>query len=89
MAFKQTALKFRPQDYNKRRWLVWQRKTGEHRSLYNWQNYLPNKIRKKAKYSQLMQIGAHLHYLGCHAPPNIRKKWYQAWLRFTKHYPKF
>lgn len=88
MDFKQGRMKFRPQDYNKGRWLRWMRNNQDQRGLYNWQNYLSVKIQRKAKYTAIMQIGHHLHYLGCHAPKPVRKKWYPNWLRFIKHYPK-
>lgn len=86
---KKLALKFRPQDYNRYRWLTWQRKTGDSRGQYNWQQSYSDRLWRKIKWPRYRRIGQHLHYLANHAPKNVRTKWQPAWRRFIKHYPKY
>ena len=77
-------MKFRPEDYNKTKWLKWQRITGDYRGEFNWQENLKEKFWTPRVY----KIGNHLHYLACHAPKNVRKKWKSNWQRFIQHYKK-
>jgi|688.fasta_scaffold238497_2 hypothetical protein len=80
----QTKMKFRPKDYNSKKWLKWQRISGDHWGELNWQENYKDNFWKPRVY----KIGSHLHYLACHAPINIRKKWYKNWQRFIKNYQK-
>lgn len=38
--------------------------------------------------SFLYRTAGVLHYLGCHAPLPIQKKWYPVWKRFEQKYRK-
>jgi hypothetical protein len=81
--------KFRPKDYNRRRWLSWQRQTGDSYGQYNWQTNYSDRLWRKMKWPRYYQIGQHLQYLALHAPQNVRAKWRPAWRRFINHYRKY
>lgn len=74
--------KFRPQNLNKLYLLKHARVTGR-RENYNWQTriewwpcgYRLNKITIAKQFKQL-------HYLACHAPDPIRKRWANAYKLF-------
>jgi len=80
---------FRPQQYNKQRRLVWWREFREYVGDLNWKTNYTVKIFKQQKWPRVYKIGQHLHYLACHAPQSVNKKYYQAWCRFYKKYRKF
>lgn len=82
-------MKFRPQQYSKKRQLVWWRDYGEYVGELNWQVNLGDKVFKKMGWPRVYKIGQHLHYLGAHAPKNVNKKWHYALKRFYKRYRQF
>lgn len=86
---KQKSLKFRPQEYNRRRKLVWWREYREYPGELNWQENYSDKNFRHQGWPRVYKIGFHLHYLACHAPRSITKKWYSAWRRFYKKYKQF
>lgn len=89
MVSKQKVLVFRPQQYNRRRRLKWWRENKEYVGELNWQQPHSLKTFKKQGWPRVYKIGQHLHYLACHAPKPINKKWYPAWKQFIKRYKKF
>jgi hypothetical protein len=78
-------VKFRPQQYNRQKWLRWHRESGQYWGDYNWQ------FQHKTDFYQprVYKTGSHLHYLAAHAPPNVQLKWHSAWLRFLKQHPRY
>lgn len=38
--------------------------------------------------SHILRVGGQLHYLACHAPLKVQKKWRVAWDKFYKRYHK-
>jgi hypothetical protein len=82
------VLKFRPQDYNRGRWLKWARENRDSHGQYNWQQNYSDKFWLKYKRPRVYKVGDHLHYLALHAPRSVRLKWRPAWKRFYKQHPK-
>ena len=79
--------KFRPQDIGTRHLIRERRLTGRVEN-YNWQNsvkwypagWKPNHISISRRFGRL-------HYLACHAPQPIQKKWRRAYQTFMiKHF---
>ena len=80
--------KFRPQSIG-RRYLFRQRVNGQQgRFMYNWQTrvkwipigYKLNKLTLSGQFGRL-------HYLACHSPTPIQKKWKKAYKNFyDKHF---
>lgn len=76
--------RFRPQDNNKR-YLIKQRRKYGYTDLSNWQTrvdwwppgYGLNQQSISRRFSQL-------HYLACHAPKPVAKKWRSAYNQFEK-----
>jgi hypothetical protein len=75
-------LAFRPQGNSKRSNLYFSRKNGAG-SVGKW-NYHTRRVYG----SFIMRVGGQLHYLGSHAPVNIRKKWRTVERKFYKRYHK-
>jgi hypothetical protein len=80
--------KFRPQDIDTKYIMKERLKTGRYEN-YNWQTRIKwypagwktNQISIGRRFGQL-------HYLACHAPLPIQKKWKQAYKTFcSKHLP--
>lgn len=76
--------KFRPQDYGTRL-VIRERLRGAKSCNYNWQSrveWFPAgyRINKKTISKQFSR----LHYLACHAPEPITKKWTKAYKVFYK-----
>lgn len=69
--------KFRPQHF-----------TGKYKlknpgsGLWNWRSF----DRRPSTF--LWRTAGRLHYLGCHAPLPIQKKWYKVWRAFEQKYRK-
>jgi hypothetical protein len=82
--------RFRPQEINKRHTLRLRLKGyGNEWINYNWQprtrwhpaGWKPNQISISRRFVQL-------HYLACHAPAPVQKRWEQAYKTFcNKHLP--
>lgn len=82
-------MKFRPQDFDRRRRLKWWREYRDYIGDLNWQVGYSNKNFRQMSWPRVYKIGQHLHYLACHAPLSVRPKWRSAWLRFSRKYKKF
>lgn len=72
-------MKFRPCQYNKRSLVRY-----GHRPELHWQS---RKVLAIKNY--LQHLGGVLHYLACHAPEPIQKKWQKPWRRFIDQHRKF
>jgi hypothetical protein len=82
--------RFRPQEINKRHTFRLRLKGYSNEWInYNWQprtrrypaEWKPNQISISRRFGQL-------HYLACHAPPSVQKRWEQAYKTFcSKHLP--
>jgi len=80
--------RFRPQPISKKYIIKERRRTGRVEN-YNWQTRIewcpsgwkPNQISIGRRFGQL-------HYLACHAPAPVQKRWEQAYKTFcNKHLP--
>ena len=80
--------RFRPQPISKKYTMKERRRTGRVEN-YNWQTrvkwypagWKPNQISISRRFVQL-------HYLACHAPAPVQKRWEQAYKSFcSKHLP--
>jgi len=76
------TLAFRPQGNSKKSNLYFLRKNGAG-TVGKW-----NYHTRRPSDSFIMRVGGQLHYLGSHAPVNIRKKWRVAERKFYKRYHK-
>ena len=81
------ALKYRPMDVSKRYKIRYRLETGNKES-YNWRS----RVRWypagwKINNQTLGRLFSRLHYLGCHAPEPVQKKWKNAYSVFhDKHF---
>ena len=76
--------KFRPQDISKR-YIIRQRLLTGRSENYNWQSRIEwypagYRLNKKTIFRQF----GRLHYLACHAPGPVKKRWAPAYKAFYK-----
>lgn len=69
-------------------------------SAYRPQDFTPTlKLKERGLYlykwhprtecdSHILRVGKQLHYLACHSPLTVQKKWRSAWDKFYKRYHK-
>lgn len=78
---RQTAMnnRFRPQDISKLYTIKMRLKTGRSES-YNWQTRIRwHPVGWKVNQISIGRRFGHLHYLACHAPEPVQKKWQAAY----------
>ena len=78
--------KYRPVEINKKYKVRYRLKTGRNES-YNWRSrvrWYPAGWQLNRQ--TLFRIFSVLHYLGCHSPAPIQKKWFVAYNRFEEKY---
>ena len=81
--------KFRPQDINTRYIMKQRRITGRSEN-YNWQTRIKwHPAGWKVNQISIGRRFGHLHYLACHAPLPIQKKWRKAYKQFCNQYLPF
>ena len=81
--------KFRPQDISTRYVMKQRRVTGQVEN-YNWQTRIKwYPVGRKANQISISRRFGHLHYLACHSPAPVQKKWRAAYKRFCdQHIPR-
>ena len=81
--------KFRPQGINTRYTMKQRRITGRSEN-YNWQTRIKwHPAGWKVNQISIGRRFGHLHYLACHAPLPIQKKWRKAYKQFCNQYLPF
>jgi len=80
--------KFRPQEVSTRYVMKQRRLTGRAEN-YNWQTRIKwHPAGWKINHVSIGRRFGHLHYLACHAPSPVQKKWQAAYKTFCdKHLP--
>jgi len=78
--------KFRPQDISTRYVMKQRRLTGRAEN-YNWQTRIKwHPAGWKVNHVGIGRRFSHLHYLACHAPAPIQKKWRAAYRQFCNQH---
>ena len=78
--------KFRPMDVSKRHKIRYRLETGRNES-YNWRSrvrWYP--VGWRLNRQTLLRIFSKLHYLGCHAPGPVQKKYRRVYNLFEEKY---
>jgi hypothetical protein len=78
--------KYRPIELNKKYRIHYRLETGRSES-YNWRSrvrWYPAGWRVNRQ--TLGRLFSRLHYLGCHSPGPIQKKWYKVYNQFEEKY---
>ena len=80
--------RFRPQDISTR-YVMKQRRLIGRAENYNWQTRVEwYPVGRKVNQISIGRRFGHLHYLACHSPAPIQKKWRAAYQRFcNQHIP--
>ena len=78
--------KYRPMDVSKKYKIRYRLETGN-RESYNWRS----RVRWypagwKINNQTLVRLFSRLHYLGCHSPGRVQKKWFPVYNRFEEKY---
>ena len=80
------ALKYRPIELNKKYRIRYRLKTGRNEA-YNWRSRVRwYAVGWQVNRQTLFRIFSKLHYLGCHAPEPVQKKWRIVYNKFQAKY---